>query len=155
MKTNDVTGRLRAGFVNVAVELGRPGISASFEDVQTVTRALARLDVEFQKENPVTSLFTNDRNGDLNPEVLGERVLSALVEFEIPVSRVPELVEALEEAGKTVDTVFSAALAEPIRPGESEPELIQILEENGIFYRPNGKTNVGLGKPFLPVEAAS
>ena len=155
MKTNDVTGRLRAGFVNVAVELGRPGISASFEDVQTVTRALARLDVEFQKENPVPSLFTNDRNGDLNPEVLGERVLSALVEFEIPVSRVPELVEALEEAGKTVDTVFSAALAEPIRPGESEPELIQILEENGIFYRPNGKTNVGLGKPFLPVEAAS
>lgn len=155
MKTNDVTGRLRVGFVNVAVELGRPGISASFEDVQTVTRALARLDVEFQKENPVTSLFTNDRNGDLNPEVLGERVLSALVEFEIPVSRVPELVEALEEAGKTVDTVFSAALAEPIRPGESEPELIQILEENGIFYRPNGKTNVGLGKPFLPVEAAS
>ena len=155
MKTNDVTGRLRAGFVNVAVELGRPGISASFEDVQTVTRALARLDVEFQKENPVTSLFTNDRNGDLNPEVLGERVLSALVEFVIPVSRVPELVEALEEAGKTVDTVFSAALAEPIRPGESEPELIQILEENGIFYRPNGKTNVGLGKPFLPMEAAS
>ena len=133
MKTNDVTGRLRAGFVNVAVELGRPGISASFEDVQKVTRALARLDVEFQKENPVTSLFTSDRNGDLNPEVLGERVLSALVKFEIPVSRVPELVEALEEAGKTVDTVFSAALAEPIRPGESEPELIQILEENGIF----------------------
>ena len=66
-----------------------------------------------------------------------------------------ELVEALEEAGKAVDTVFSAALAEPIRPGESEPELIRILEENGIFYRPNGKTNVGLGKPFLPVEAAS
>ena len=63
--------------------------------------------------------------------------------------------EVLEEAGKTVDTVFSAALADPIRPGESEPELIQILEENGIFYRPNGKTNVGLGKPFLPVEAAS
>jgi len=54
-----------------------------------------------------------------------------------------------------VDTVFPAALAEPIRPGESEPELIQILEENGIFYRPNGKTNVGLGRPFLPVEAAS
>ena len=88
MKTNDVTGRLRAHRVNVSVELGRPGISASFADVEVLSRAIAAFGVHFQEENPVTNLMTDVATGQLRPEILGERVLSALIEFDIPVKSI-------------------------------------------------------------------
>ena len=37
MKTNDVTGRFRWGYAGIGVEMGRPGVSSSFKDLQTVT----------------------------------------------------------------------------------------------------------------------
>lgn len=153
MKTNDVTGRLPAGRVNVSVELGRPGISASFADVQVLTRILAGLGVHFQEENPVTSLMTDPRSGDLRPEILGERVLSALIELDLEQDRLPALVAAISAAQASVDTVFSVAAAEPIPQQEAEAPLLSLLREQGIFHRPNGKTNVGLGKPFREVAS--
>lgn len=147
MKTNDVTGRLRAGRVNVSVELGRPGISAGFADIEIVTKALARFGVAFQSENPVTSLMTG-ADGALRPEVLSERVLSALVEFDLPVGRVPALVELLHSIENDVNTVFSVACAEPVLPGDETPDLLEVLDAHQIFHRSNGKTNVGLGRPF-------
>lgn len=149
MKTNDVTGRLRAGWVNVAVELGRPGVGASFADVQTVTRAVAAFGVEFEKENPVTAMMADTATGQLPAEVLGERVLSALVEFEIETGRVPALVDLLQGVGREVDTVFSVAVAEPLRPGGQLAEVQRVLAQEGIWHRPNGKTNVGLGRPLF------
>lgn len=41
MKTTDVTGRLRAHRVNVSMKLGRPGISASFANVEVLSRAIS------------------------------------------------------------------------------------------------------------------
>lgn len=151
MKTNDVTGRLKAGRVNISVELGRPGISASFADVQVITRVLAELGVHFQEENPVTSLITDLGTGELRTEILGERVLSALIEFDIERDSLPGVVAALAAAQTEVDTVFSVAAAEPVPPQQAEAPLIALLRERGIFCRPNGKTNVGLGKPFREV----
>ena len=148
MKTNDVTGRLKLGRVNVSVELGRPGVSASFRDVEVLTKALAGLGVHFQEECPVTTLMTDASVGSLRPEVLGERVLSALIEFDIPESRVPALAELLHEVEDDVDTVFSVGLAAPVRRDEEEAELFTILRDHQIWHRPNGKTNVGLGRPF-------
>ena len=96
MKTNDVTGRLRAHRVNVSVELGRPGVSASFADVEVLARAIAAFGVHFQEENPVTNLMRDITTGQLRPEILGERVLSALIEFDIPEERAPTLVTVLK-----------------------------------------------------------
>lgn len=153
MKTNDVTGRLAAGRVNVSVELGRPGISASFADVDVVSRALAKFGVHFQEENPVTTLMTDVVSGALKPEVLGERVLSTLIEFDIDQARAADLVALLHAIEGKVDTVFSVGMAVPVLPSESEPSLVPELQNRGIFFRPNGKTNVGLGKPFREVAA--
>ncbi|MGN1209843.1 MAG: 4Fe-4S binding protein [Duodenibacillus sp.] len=148
MKTNDVTGRLVLGRVNVSVELGRPGVTASFADVQIVTRRLAAFGVHWQDENPVTSLISDRATGELALEVLNERVLSALIEFDIEVERVPALYSELMLAALDIDTVFSLAMAAPVAADRSESELADVLRGNGIFYRPNGKTNVGLGRPF-------
>lgn len=152
MKTNDVTGRLKLGRVNVSVELGRPGVSASLRDVEVIAQALAAFGVRFQKENPVTSLMIDESQGTLRPEVLGERVLSALIEFDIEESRVPALAAVLKASAGQVDTVFSVGLAAPLRPDESEARLFQILRDHDVWHRPNGKTNVGLGRPFQEAQ---
>lgn len=148
MKTNDVTGRLRAHRVNVSVELGRPGISASFADVEVLSRAIAAFGVHFQEENPVTNLMTDVATGQLRPEILGERVLSALMEFDIAEELAPALVTVLKEAADKIDTVFSVGMAVLLQPAETSAPLYSCLQTEGIFVRPNGKTNVGLGHPF-------
>lgn len=152
MKTNDVTGRLRAHRVNVSVELGRPGISASFADVEVLFQAIAAFGVHFQEENPVTNLMADVATGQLRPEILGERVLSsALIEFDIPEERASALVTVLKKAADKIDTVFSVGMAVPLLPAETSAPLYSRLQSEGIFVRPNGKTNVGLGHPFKEV----
>ena len=96
----------------------------------------------------MTSLMTDESLGTLRPEVLGERVLSALIEFDVGEDRVPALAAVLKAAAGEVDTVFSVGLAAPLRPDESEAHLFQILRDHEVWHRPNGKTNVGLGRPF-------
>ena len=45
VKTNDVTGRVRAGEVGFTIELGRPGVGVRFRDIQEMCRALAEAGV--------------------------------------------------------------------------------------------------------------
>lgn len=146
MKTNDVTGRYRPGQAGLGVELGRPGVSTSLIDVQKVTRVCARHGVHFAKNNPVTHLMTDTSTGDLNPEVLGERVLSAIVEFEVPLSKVLPILRDLREISKELDTVFSVDYIGLVQPDESVPAF-SLLEGTEFQLSLNGKNNMGLGKP--------
>ena len=59
MKTNDVTGRYDFGVCGVALEFGRPGISASFRDIEKVAKALANVGVIFEVNNPLTALMAD------------------------------------------------------------------------------------------------
>jgi NAD-dependent dihydropyrimidine dehydrogenase PreA subunit len=153
MKTNDVTGRLKPGVLGVSLELGRPGIGASFADLQTVAQAVIGVGVRFQPENPVYSLLSDKEKGLFEPEVLGERVLSALLEFEIPRGELPDLYRALKDAAEKIDTVFSVGISMIETPEYGLPDLEKELDENGIWHRPNGKTNVGLGRPLKEITA--
>lgn len=153
MKTNDVTGRLQLGHLGVAVELGRPGVSTTFKDVQTVAQKLAPLGVHFEPENPVTSLMSDVRTGTLKSEVLQERALSALVEIDIPIEKLPAVLQALKQVEPELDTVFSLCVSSPLDPVTGANPILPILAAEQISYRPNGKTNVGLGKPFKEVKA--
>ena len=95
MKTNDVTGRYPVGIAGIAIEMGRPGIGTSFTDIQTISAALAKLGVEFEPNNPLTALMVDTRTGTINPEVLNEKVLSAILEFKISNDRLKEMLEAI------------------------------------------------------------
>lgn len=154
MKTNDVTARLKLGHLGISVELGRPGVSASFRDVQVISMKLAPLGVHFEPENPITSLMEDIHTGALKKEILNERALSALVEIDIPAERLMDVIHALKEAEPEVDTVFSVSIASPVDPDTGKIPFAETLRENHIFFRPNGKTNVGLGRPFKEVERA-
>src|SRR5262249_47492678 len=70
VKTNDVSGRVGVGEVNLTVEFGRPGIGARFSEIQEMSRALAKIGVAFEPKNPVTSLMADTATGDIRPDIL-------------------------------------------------------------------------------------
>jgi NAD-dependent dihydropyrimidine dehydrogenase PreA subunit len=148
MKTNDVTGRIQTGSVGIAFEVGRPGIGTRLREVQKLTTAMADLGVKLEPQNPLTHLVVDKERGLINPEVLDEKVLSAIVEFTLPIERTREILDKAKEVAKTLDTVFSVDLICKVQPDDSVP-VVKILKGIGIPLSINGKNNVGLGKPLF------
>ncbi len=147
IKTNDVTGRLQDGDAGIVVELGRPGVGAHFRDVQTVAMALTPLEPEYEVSNPVTQLMENTKTGKMKEEVLDEKVLSAIIEAKTTLEKIPEYLSILQTIQNELDTVFSVAVASRCLPDGSVPHQ-KWVEEAGYTLAPNGKTNLGLGRPL-------
>lgn len=147
MKSNDVTGRYKRGTVGVAVEVGRPGVGESIRNIEKIAAPFARLGVEFEPLNPLTSLMEDRRKAIFKEEVKGERVLSAIIEFLIEPSRLEEVLKALEESSAlATDTVFSVSMINRVNPDGTLPN-IETLEKLGYRVSPNAKVNLGLGRP--------
>lgn len=146
MKTNEVTGRFRRGWAGMAAEMGRPGTGTRFADVERVAMAVARCGVEFEPKNPVYFLMTDPKTGKLRPDVLDEKVLSAIIEFAVGLEQVPAVLAALRAVAGDIDTVFSIDLACRVAPDGSVP-TVALAEEAGFTPSINGKINVGLGRP--------
>ena len=147
MKTNEVTGRFKQGWAGIAIELGRPVLGARFYDVEKVAMAVARLGVEFEKANPTTSLMEDTQTGKFKKDVLQENVLSAILEFCVRLEQLPELFDILKKVAREIDTVFSLDLASRVNPDWTVPTVV-CAERSGLWVSPNGKTNVGLGRPL-------
>jgi len=147
MKTNDISGRFKRGEVGVAVELGRPGIGTRLSEVEKVTREVARLEIPLEEANPVSALVQDREKGTFPPEILAEKVLSAIVEFKVTFERTEEILGWLRQVTEKLDTVASVSLI-----GRSEPQglipLEELLVQKRITFYPNGKVNIGLGRPL-------
>jgi len=147
MKTNEVTHRFVAGEVGIAIEMGRPLLGASFRDVDRVTQAVARVGVEFEARNPLTALLGNPSRGVVKKEILNERVLSTIVEFKVQEKKLEEVMLAIKGVAGDLDTVFSLGLIRVLPPQGPDP-VIERVERLGFEVRPNGKVNLGLGRPI-------
>ena len=145
MKTNDVTGRFRPGMVGVAVEMGRPSVATHVVEIEKVAMKLAELGVEFEPDNPITSLIEDKATGKFKEEVLHERCLSAIIEVGMDINKLPRTIEALKEAAEEVNTVFSLCVASKLDDNEKNP-VLELLDSLGVEYRPNSKVNIGLGR---------
>lgn len=148
VKTNDVTNLVTYGNVGIAVEPGRPGVSASLRDVEKITMALAPAGVTFAPNTPITNLMQDKSTGKLREDILGERVLSAIVECTAPRSKIPEIVEVLKRVSREVDTVFSVAMFLAGGPEGDFPSL-EYFQSLGLEPSPWGKTNMGLGRATI------
>jgi len=84
--------------------------------------------------------------GKIREDILNEKVLSAIIECVFPREKGPAVLKAFQEAVKKIDTVCSVALADLVEPDETVLAE-KMLDELGISYRINGKTNIGLGRP--------
>ena len=147
VKTNDLTGAYKTGFVGVSIELGRPGCGARFWDIERVARAVAKHNVEFAQKNPVTGLMIDRKTGKINDEVLSEKVLSAIVEFTTPTETLPAILDTLRDVSTEIDTVFSLDLISRVEPDGAVP-VTKLLVKIEVSPSINGKTNVGLGRPL-------
>lgn len=147
VKTNDVTGMYQRGFAGITAELGRPGVGTRFRDVEKVAQAIAKAGVKFAPNNPTTHLITDQASGKLNPEILDEKVLTAMVECLVPTQNISAVIKELREIAPLIDTVFSLDIITRLNPDGSVP-YEKILAENGVPLSLNGKLNIGLGRPM-------
>lgn len=146
MKTNDVTGRFKRGRVGICIEPGRPGTGARFHDIEKITTIMARLGARFEPANPLTKLICV-QTGTIREDILDEKVMSAVIECDFPEPRLQEVINALDAIADHVDCVYSISCI-----GRAEADglvtLDHTLRELGIAYYPNGKTNLGMGRPL-------
>ena len=151
VKTNDVTGRVREGEAGFVVEFGRPGIGARFRDIERVTTALAELGVEFESNNPVTSLMRDRTRGLIREDILGEKILSAIVEIKTSLGQAPGVLRRIKDLAREAETVISVGVSTRCDADGNDP-LRELLEREG--YTPyRGKTNLGLGRVSMRHEA--
>jgi ferredoxin len=152
IKTNDITGRLREGEAGIVIELGRPGTGSHFRDIEKVAQSLIPLKPHFEEFNPVTLLMTDTKTGKIRDEVLNEKVLSAIIEVKTTLEMIPKYLNTLESIQGELDAVFSVGVASKCSSDGSVPHQ-KWIEEAGYTASPNGKTNLGLGRPlFKEVE---
>jgi hypothetical protein len=144
VKTNDVTNRVKEGEAGFVIEFGRPGVGARFRDIQKMTRHLAEYGVEFETNNPVTSLMTDPGRGLIREDILNEKVLSAIVEIKVGLEHVPEILRRIRDVATQLDTVVAVGVSTRCDADGNDP-IREVLEGEGYpAYR--GKTNLGLGR---------
>ena len=135
MKTNEVTGRFKPGVAGVAIEVGRPITGARMYDVEKIAMAVAALDVEFERQNPVTSMMSDVKTGKFKDDLLNEKVLSAIIEFGVKLKQLPELFSILQRVEKEIDSVFSLDVACLLNPDGSNPTA-PFIAQAGLWVAP-------------------
>lgn len=147
-KTNDRSGRFQRGQVGVMIEVGRPGVSASFRDVEKILQALSTAEIEFEEKSPLTALLKDRKTGLLRDDIRDERVLSCIIEAKIRKEELARAVGIIKQVATEIDTVFSFGLVTRLEEGFRSP-LEPLFGALGIHPRPNAKINLGLGKPIF------
>jgi len=147
-KTNDRTGRFKHGQVGVLVELGRPGVTASFADAEKIVASLIQAGVEMEEKSPLTALLQDKEKGLFPKELRAERVLSCIVEGKVKIEGLEKALQVIREVSKEIDTVFSLGLVTRMQDGFTSP-IAPIIDKMGLETRPNAKINLGLGKPLV------
>lgn len=151
MKTNEVTGRFKQGMTGVAIEVGRPITGTRMADVEKIAMAVSVLGVAYEPCNPVTSMMADVATGKFKADLLNEKVLSAIIEFGVRTEQLPDLFDILKTVETEIDSVFSLDIACLLNPDGSNPTA-PYIEGAGLWVAPNGKTNVGLGRPRVKQE---
>jgi hypothetical protein len=145
VKTNDVSGRIQVGEVGFTIEFGRPGVGVWMSEIQTMCTALAEAGVSFEKKNPITSLMSDVSKGQLREDVLGEKVLSAIVEIKARIECTEEIVKLVHRIEKQLDTVVALGVGTRC-DADGEDHVVAPILENLGYQLQRAKTNIGIGR---------
>ncbi|MGH9433690.1 MAG: hypothetical protein ACRD3T_19345, partial [Terriglobia bacterium] len=100
---------------------------------------------------PLTLLRSDICTGTLRPDILNEKVLSAIVEIKVPVERTEEIIQIVREVEKQMDTVVALGVGTRCDANGEDNIVAPVLE--GLGYKlERAKTNTGLGRLTNPVE---
>lgn len=149
VKTNDVTGVVSSlDPVSFAIEMGRPSVGSTFADLEKLTMTVAPFAIDFEVNNPTTALIIDKKAGKIDPSVLGESIMSAIIEFSCPVKNIKPMLVEIEKASKQIDTVFSMCIICRVDEETNTIPARAIIDELGIDVdQTSAKTNMGLGRP--------
>jgi hypothetical protein len=145
-KTNDVTDRISRGELGVLIEVGRPGLGCTFQDIQLMTMNLKKLNVYFEADNPLYSLMDHE-TGKYPEELISQRIMSAIIEIKISVEDLKKVMDTIIGVGSKIDTVFSLSVISRFDE-DGNLSIIDNLKEMGLSVMPNAKINLGLGRPL-------
>src|SRR3984957_10931955 len=148
-KTNDISGRVNGGEVGFTIEFGRPGVGVWMREIQEMCVALAAANIAFETKNPLTSLMTDVSKGTLREDILGEKVLSAIVEIKVPVKRAEEVIRLVWQIEKRLDTVVALGVGTRCSADGEDHVIAPLLERLG-YQLSRAKTNTGLGRITNP-----
>ena len=157
VKTNDVTGRVKRGEVGFTIEFGRPGVGVWMREIQEMCWVLARAGVEFETRNPITSLMKDRATGTLREDIMNEKLMSAIIEIKVPISRTEEVIRLVWDVEKRIDTVVALGVGARCDEDGVDREIAPILEKLG-YNLVRAKTNIGLGRntnAVLPEQQAA
>jgi len=146
MKTNDITNNFIRGRIGFSIEVGRPGVGAYLKDLEKVVKKVTSMGVQFARGNPVFPLITDHETGELRPEIRGEKVLSAIVEFVTDESNALNFINELESfLNLELDTVATmSVITRADRSGNAD--FLHKLKDHGKQPYPNGKVNIGMAR---------
>jgi hypothetical protein len=114
-------------------------------EIQTMCLRLGDVGVAFEKRNPITSLMTDPARGILRGDILGEKVMSAIVEIKVPVERTEEIIRLVWDVEKELDTVVALGVGTRCDTDGEDHVVAPILERLG-YKLERAKTNTGLGR---------
>jgi hypothetical protein len=87
--------------------------------------------------------------GALQPEVLNEKILSAIIEVLVKIDRLEEILGVVREVEKQVKTVVAIATGVRCDENGEENDVAPIVQRLG-FKLVRAKTNFGLGRITNP-----
>ena len=148
VKTNELTNRIKLGDVGLTVEFGRPGVGTRFYEIQEMSRALAQAGVSFEKNNPVATLMTDTSSGEIREDILNEKVLSAILEITVAVTRLEEVLRIIKGVEERIETPVIVGVAVRCDERGNDDVVSPILERLG-YLPARAKTNLGLGRAQL------
>ena len=91
---------------------------------------------------------SNVETGDIRPDILNEKVMSAIIEIKVPVERTEEIIRIIWEVEKRINTQVVIGVGVRCDEEGEEKIVLPILEKLG--YNPQrAKTNIGLGRKVI------
>ncbi len=149
VKTNDVSGRVKKGWIGLSIDMGRPGLGVYLRDAEKVAMACAGAGFMLapQEESPLAALMPDSSTGKLMDECLDYRLLSVIIEGRCKEEKAKDVFKALLKVEKEIDTVFSVGLISRVDEN-GHCRALEFLDELGIAQPHRGKVNPGLGKPL-------
>lgn len=149
VKTNDVSGRVKRGWIGLSIDMGRPGLGVYLRDAEKVAMACAEAGFKLapQEESPLAALMPDNSTGKLEDGCLDYRLLSVIIEGRCEEEKAKDVLRALKKVEKEIDTVFSVGLISRVDEN-GHCRALEFLDELGMPQPHRGKVNPGMGKPL-------
>jgi Pyruvate/2-oxoacid:ferredoxin oxidoreductase delta subunit len=149
VKTNDVRGMVKKGEVGIAIEIGRPCLGARMGIIESFVKALERVGVDYECNNPLYDMLMDASTGVIMKEGLrNQHLISAIIQIKVSMKNLGLTLKEILRVSHSLDTAFSLSLITRLEGAKIPEGITEELSRLGLTHRSNAKINLGLGRPL-------